>query len=133
MENFCIFVTNHKHVLTMTLHHELGKAGELIAQKHLLNKDYAIIAVNYRIGRLEIDIIAEKDGQLIIVEVRTRSTDWYMQPEASVDWKKQRNLTQAALGYIRKHGWQGETRFDIIAVVASPDGTYRIDHFEDAF
>jgi putative endonuclease len=117
----------------MTLHHQLGKAGELLAQTHLLSKDYAIKATNYRVGRLEIDIIAEKDGVLVIVEVRTRSTDWYMQPEASIDWKKKRNLSQAAQGYIRYYDWKGETRFDIIAIVASSDGSYNIDHFEDVF
>ena len=113
--------------------HQLGKAGEELAQEHLVSKDYAIRATNYRIGKLELDIIAEKDGVLIIVEVRTRSTDFYMHPEASVDWKKRKNLTMAAQGYVRHHAWQGETRFDVIAIIAQPNGEFLINHFEDAF
>ncbi|MDD3194582.1 MAG: YraN family protein [Paludibacter sp.] len=117
----------------MTPHHQLGKSGEELAKAFLVSKDYAIRATNLFIGKLEIDIIAEKDGILIIVEVRTRSTDWYMQPEASVDYRKMKHLTQAAQGYVKLIRWKGETRFDVIAIVTRPDGSFRIDHFEDAF
>jgi putative endonuclease len=117
----------------MTTSHQLGKTGEELAKAHLLSKDYAIRTTNMRIGKLELDIIAEKDGLLIVVEVRTRSTDWYMQPEMSVDRKKMQHLVRAAQGYIRMCRWTGETRFDVIAIVALSEGNYRIDHFEDAF
>lgn len=117
----------------MAAHQQLGKKGEEAAQAHLLSKDYTIVATNFRIGKLELDIIAIKDSLLVIVEVRTRSTDWYLQPEATVDWRKIKHVSQAAQGYVRMNRWQGETRFDIIAVIKLPDGSFRIDHFEDAF
>ncbi len=117
----------------MAAPHQLGKAGEEAAQALLLNKDYTILATNYRTGRLEIDIIARKDDMLVIVEVRTRATDWYQQPEATVDRKKRLHLAQAAQGYIRYTRWQGETRFDIIAIVKKADGSFELEHFEDAF
>ncbi|MCE1154725.1 MAG: YraN family protein [Bacteroidales bacterium] len=117
----------------MALHQQLGKAGEEIAQAHLLSKDYTIIATNYRIGRLDLDIVATKDDMLVIVEVRTRSTAWYQQPEATVDRRKMQHIASAALGVVRWLRWQGETRFDIIAVVGPVDGNYQVDHFEDAF
>ena len=113
--------------------HQLGRAGEDLAKAHLINKDYAIRATNVHIGKLEIDIVAEKDGVLIIVEVRTRSTDWYMQPELSVGYHKMQHLMRAAQGYVNFCNWKGETRFDVIAVVRHEDGSFRIDHFEDAF
>ena len=113
--------------------HHLGKTGEELAKRHLINKDYAIRGTNVRIGKLEIDIIAEQDGVLVIVEVRTRSTDWYMQPELSVGYQKMKHLLRAAQGYVKFCNWQGETRFDVIAVVRQEDGSFRIDHFEDAF
>lgn len=117
----------------MAAHNQLGKAGEEAAQAFLLNKDYTILATNFRIGKLELDIIARKDDLLVIVEVRTRTTDWYLQPEATIDWRKIKHLSQAAQGYIRMQRWQGETRFDIIAVVKNGDGSFQIEHFEDAF
>lgn len=117
----------------MAAHQQLGKAGEEAAQAHLLSKDYTIVATNVRIGKLELDIIASKDDILVIVEVRTRSTDWYLQPEATVDWRKRMHVAQAALGYIRQHHWKGETRFDIMAIVKNADGSFQIEHFEDAF
>jgi putative endonuclease len=113
--------------------HHLGKTGEELAKGHLINKDYAIRGTNVRIGKLEIDIIAEQNGVLVIVEVRTRSTDWYMQPELSVGYQKMQHLLRAAQGYVKVCNWQGETRFDVIAVVRQEDGSFRIDHFEDAF
>lgn len=117
----------------MAPHQQLGKAGEEIALAHLLSKDYTIIATNHRIGRLEIDIIALNDGVLVIVEVRTRSTAWFQNPEATVDWLKMQRVARAAQGVVRWLHWQGETRFDIIAVVGPVDGNFRVEHFEDAF
>jgi putative endonuclease len=117
----------------MAPHQQLGKAGEEIAQAHLLSKDYTIIATNHRVGRLELDIIAVKDEVLVIVEVRTRSTAWYQHPEATVDRLKMQRVAMAAQGVVRWLRWQGETRFDIIAVVGPVGGNFRVDHFEDAF
>jgi putative endonuclease len=69
---------------------------------------------------------------LVIVEVRTRSTDTFLAPEESVGLQKIRNLVHAANSYIKRYNWMGETRFDIISVM--PDGDdYKIEHIENAF
>jgi putative endonuclease len=117
----------------MAKHYELGKAGEQLAKAHLISKDYTILETNFRIGKLELDIIAEKEGILIIIEVRTRTTNWYLEPEATIGYHKIKHLVQATQGYIKMMHWSGETRFDIIAITGSPDGNYQLDHFEDAF
>ena len=116
----------------MAKHNELGMQGEDRARAFLITNGYKIRDTNYRAGRLELDIVAEKDGWLIIVEVRTRSTDIFIAPEESIDLRKIRNLVNAANAYINHHNWRGETRFDIISVI--PEGeNFKIDHIEDAF
>lgn len=116
----------------MAQHNELGMLGEDLARKFLISHEYEIRDTNYRAGRLELDIVAEKDGWLIIVEVRTRSTDVFIAPEISVDLRKIKRLVNAASIYIKHHNWRGETRFDIITVI--PRGKdFKIEHIEDAF
>lgn len=116
----------------MAKHNDLGRAGELQAQAYLIAQGYNIKHTNFKIGRIEIDIVAEKDGWLVIIEVRTRSTDTYIAPEETIDLKKIKTLVSAASGYIKLHRWPGETRFDIISVM--PDGdSFKIDHIVDAF
>jgi putative endonuclease len=81
----------------MAEHNELGKQGEEIAQQHLSDKGYKILQCNWRFGSEEIDIIARKDNILVIVEVKTRQTNFFGEPEESVTKKKQKFLVRAAL------------------------------------
>lgn len=116
----------------MAEHNDLGKLGEERAQAYLASQGYKIKHTNWVAGKLELDIVAEKDNMLIIVEVKTRSTDTFEHPEEAINLRKIKNLVNAAHEYIFKFDWQGETRFDIISVI--PKGqTYRIDHIKDAF
>ena len=116
----------------MAKHNELGLLGENRARDFLVTKGYKIRTTNYYAGKLEIDIIAEKDNWLVIVEVKTRSTNVFLAPEETIDLRKIKNLVNAAGSYIKRYNWQGETRFDIISVM--PDGDdYKIEHIEDAF
>ncbi len=127
---FCIFVTFN--TLTMANHNDLGVLGEKRACEYLLQEGYKIRATNYRTGKLEIDIIAEKDDWLVIIEVRTRSTDTFLAPEESIGLRKIRNLVFAANSYIRRFNWSGETRFDVISVM--PDGNdFKVKHIANAF
>ena len=83
----------------MAEHNELGNLGEERAQEYLISKGYIIKQTNWRCGKLELDIVAEKDGWLIIVEVKTRSTEFFEHPEESITLKKIRNLVNAAHEY----------------------------------
>lgn len=116
----------------MAQHNLLGHQGEILAKEYLLTKNYTIRDVNYRIGSLELDIVAEKDNWLIIVEVRTRSTDIFISPADTIGIQKIKRLVKAANAYIKKNNWQGETRFDIIAIISDETG-YKIEHIIDAF
>lgn len=116
----------------MAEHNDLGNEGEELAREYLLNKGYRIRHFNWRFNKLELDIVAEKDGLLVVVEVKTRSTDTFEHPQEAITNRKIKNIVQAAEEYIFRFNWQGETRFDVISVI--PRGSeYVIEHIEDAF
>ena len=116
----------------MAEHIDFGKQGEEIAEKYLMDKGYEILERNWRNRHKEIDIIA-KDGRfLVIVEVKTRKSSNYGEPDIAVNKQKQRLLIYAANAYIFRNNMDIDTRFDIISIVFK-DGKPVIDHIEDAF
>jgi putative endonuclease len=116
----------------MAEHNELGTLGEEIALKHLREKGYTIRETNWRFGKDEIDIIAEKDKFLVIVEVKTRRSSVFGEPEIFVNAAKQRFLVRSTQAYIERYNVNLEARFDIISIVLN-NTTKRINHIEDAF
>jgi putative endonuclease len=116
----------------MSQHYELGKKGEELATVFLEEEGYKILHRNWRFGKDEIDIIAQTDKFLVIVEVKTRSTDYFGDPEEAVDKQKQRFLVRAADVYIKQKEIDLEVRFDIISIIFEK-GTHTIRHIEDAF
>lgn len=112
--------------------HELGKLGEDFAVDYLVNKGYQILERNWRSGHKEIDIIALDDTTLVVVEVKTRKSDDYGEPDIAVGVTKQRMLIWAADAYVRYKNLNVDVRFDIISIVIT-DTEPEIEHIEDAF
>ena len=112
----------------------LGKAGESLAAKELERRGYHIVARNWRCLVGEIDIVAEKEGTLVIVEVRTRRGDERGTPEESITPAKQAKLIEVALTYMQEHNAQDrDWRIDVVAVELSPRGELaRLDVIENA-
>ena len=117
----------------MALHNLLGTKGETIARTYLENKGYEIMDQNWCFGKTEVDLIAYWDQRIIFVEVKTRTSTHYGQPEEFVTPTKQKNLQKAADEYIYLMNFKGEIRFDIIAIVFDRGGNYQLRHVEDAF
>ena len=115
----------------MAEHNELGKKGEELAIKFLIDKGYIIREKNYRYLKAEVDIIAQKENILAIVEVKTRSTDYFGNPQDFVNPKKIKLLLSAIDHYVIEKDLEVEVRFDIIAIVHQK--TIKIEHLEDAF
>lgn len=113
----------------MSKQQENGLKGEELAVTYLLKQQYEIVARNWRFKRSEIDIIAKKENKLIFVEVKYRINNEYGFPEEFVTENKILKMHEAAEAYIEQNNWQGELRFDIIAV----ENENEIKHFEDAF
>jgi putative endonuclease len=109
---------------------EIGKEGENLAAAFLQQKGFEIVARNYRHRKAEIDLIVKRDNWLIFVEVKTRSSSAFGEPEAFVDWKKANKIFEAAEEYIFAKDWKSHVRFDVISIKlgAPPE----IKHFEDA-
>lgn len=117
----------------VALHNDTGKGGEERAAEYLITRGYVVRDVNWRNGKYELDIVAYKDGVLVVVEVKTRTSVEYMRPEEAVTRAKCRRVIDAADAYIRHYDLPFDVRFDVIALIKKNDGTYDIDHIEDAF
>lgn len=118
--------------VTMAKHNELGKKGEQLAVDFLLKNNYEIVERNYRFDKAEVDIIAKKDSILAIVEVKTRSTADFGNPQDFVKPKQIQRLVKAVDEYVTVNGLEVEVRFDIIAIVKEAT-RFNIEHLENAF
>jgi putative endonuclease len=116
----------------MADHNDLGIKGEQIAVDFLIQKGYHILNRNYRFKQLEIDIIAQDQEELVVVEVKTRQSDFLTDPQKLFSKSKQKGLIQAANAYIHQHEFDGECRFDVIIVIHNQKGI-DLRHIEDAF
>ncbi len=116
----------------MAEHYELGKKGEQLAVNYLIGKGYKIVERNWRFQKAEIDIIARKAEMLISVEVKTRSTKNFGNPQDFVNPKKIKLMVLAMNEYILNKDLDIELRFDIIAITKDKS-SFDIEHFKDAF
>jgi putative endonuclease len=107
-----------------------GVKGENLAAEFLQRKGFEIVARNFRHRRSEIDLIVKRENWIIFVEVKTRSSVAFGEPEQFVDSKKVRMIFQAAEEYIFSNDWHGHVRFDVVSVKLGLEP--EITHFEDA-
>jgi putative endonuclease len=111
---------------------DFGKRGEEAAQEYLQANGFYIRDTNWRWGHKELDIVAEKNKTLHVVEVKTRSANFLVEPQSSVDRRKQQNTVQAANAYVLRHKLTLDVQFDIISVVVK-GGEYEVEYIPEAF
>ena len=116
----------------MATHTDLGRLGESLAVGYLLENNYVILERNWRFQKAEIDIIAKKEAQIIIVEVKTRTSNYFGDPQSFVSEEKIKLLLHAANQYLVSNNITLETRFDILAIIKNKS-TQEISHLKDAF
>lgn len=116
----------------MAKHYDLGITGEKLAIDYLIKKGYKIIEKNYRFQKAEVDIIVQKEDTLVCVEVKTRSSNYFGDPQDFVDAKKIKLLVKAMDYYVVSKDLDVEVRFDIIAIIKNNSKT-EIKHIKDAF
>jgi len=116
----------------MGKHNEFGKEGEQLAVDYLIKKGYRIKYRNYRYLKSEIDIIAQKEDILAIVEVRARSNDRIISIAETITPKKIKLLVSGADHYVTEANLDVEVRFDIITILKNSK-LFKIEHLESAF
>jgi len=116
----------------MAQHNQLGKKGEELAVDFLLKKGYDIVERNYRFDKAEVDIIAKKGETLAIIEVKTRSTSDFGDPQDFLKPKQIQRIVKAVDEYVLVNKLDVEVQFDIIAIVKESTG-FSIEHLENAF
>lgn len=108
-----------------------GQWGEEVAAAYLIAQGYAILERNWRMGHLELDIVAQKGGTVAFVEVKTRqSLD--VDPTSAVTRRKRSRIITAADVYLRRYRLPFEYRFDIVAITGTPH-SHIVEHIPDAF
>lgn len=117
----------------MALHNDLGKQGEHIAQHYLNGKGYKLLEKNWRCPKGEIDLIFEDKGYIVFVEVKTRSTLNWGNPQDAVSSLKIKRIVEIADYYMQTNDCQAEVRFDIVAITLNNSDMPCITHIEDAF
>ncbi len=111
---------------------DLGKWGEDLAVTHLLANGYSIVTRNWRYGKEEVDIIARQGETLVIVEVKTRHSSQFGDPQDFVTKGQQRHLINAADAFVIENDLDVEVRFDVIAITTN-DLPPNLTHIDDAF
>ncbi|MFA6194570.1 MAG: YraN family protein [Patescibacteria group bacterium] len=119
----------------MTENKKIGDRGEAIAKKYLEESGYTIIASNYRFQHLELDIIAEKDGQLIFFEVKTRAKNEIDGLDIPLATRQVRNLKRAVIAYCLQSGNDlNSVRLDLITITADRAASLAsLKHYKDIF
>ena len=117
----------------MASNKDFGNSGENLARQFLENKGYQILKTNWRFRHKEIDLICKIGKTLVIVEVKTRSDDYFQQPFEAVENQKQNNLIEAAEAFLENYSEFEEIRFDIVSIVLKKNTEPVIEHIEEAF
>lgn len=114
---------------------EIGICGEEIAEKYLLRKRYRIIKKNFRCKLGEIDLIVEKKGVIIFVEVKTRTTLDYGEPFESITTYKRNRIKRLAEYFLMNEKYQNKlVQFDVISIKLKPSGELaEFLHLQKAF
>jgi putative endonuclease len=112
---------------------ELGKAGEKAAAKLLEKLGYQVVGAGFQARRGELDLVCRRGHELVVVEVKSRSSDAFGTPIEAVGSRKRRALMSAAAEYRALAGWRGPIRYAVVGLMVAPDGTFSAELIEDPF
>lgn len=115
----------------MAEHNRTGAWGEDRVCEYLVAEGYAITERNWRMNHLELDIVAEKDGWIAFVEVKTRRTEGEKLSDV-INQRKISRIVSAANGYLLSHRIELKPRFDVAFVFGTPSD-FHIEYIPDAF
>ena len=117
----------------MAAHNDLGKIGEDLAEKYLLERGYEVLCRNWRHFKKELDIVAVKEEKLHFIEVKTRSSGEFGRPEDAVDEIKINFLVAAGEEYLYQHPEYKKVQFDVLSICMNPYGEFEYFLIEDVY
>lgn len=119
----------------MSISYELGRQGEEIAVNCLKRLGMQILEQRWKLHTYELDIIAfdPERGEMVFVEVKTRTNGKWGRPEDAIDQRKIMRTVRAANTYLRLHNINYPSRFDIFAILIPPSGKEYVEYVKDAF
>jgi putative endonuclease len=112
---------------------DLGRAGEKAAADLLRKRGYEIIGAGFLARRGEIDLVCRRGNVLVVVEVKTRTSDAFGTPLEAVGSRKRRALMSAAAEYRALSEWRGPIRYALVGLTVRPDGGFDAELVEDPF
>lgn len=126
----------NKAATTASEHTVTGRRGEKLAKKHIKRAGLKVLGTNYNCPVGEADIVAldQKAQQLVIVEVKTRTSEEYTSPLSAITKDKKRRLRNIAKYYLSTHKkYNLDVRFDVISIVMAPNKPVKLEHIPSAF
>ena len=113
----------------------IGTFGETKACEYLVEKSFEILHKNYRVGHLEVDIIAYQPStkKIHFIEVKTRTSKSFGLPEESISQKKMDNLKRAAVFFLEQNTQYTNIQFDVFAITIHKNEVQEIFVIEDVF
>jgi len=118
---------------TRTSRIEVGKAGEKAAAELLEKRGYQVVGAGFLARRGELDLVCRRGDELVVVEVKTRTSDAFGTPIEAVGSRKRRALMSAAAEYRALAGWRGRIRYAVVGLILEPDGGFSAQLIEDPF
>jgi putative endonuclease len=112
---------------------ELGKAGEKAAADLLRKRGYEVVGAGFLARRGELDLVCRRGKDLVVVEVKTRTSDAFGTPLEAVGTRKRRALMAAAAEYRALAGWRGSIRYAVVGLTVNPKGGFTSELIEDPF
>jgi putative endonuclease len=120
-------------MMTVSDRMRTGKKGEDIAVAYLKGKGYRIVERNYKCPLGEIDIVAKDGDAIVFVEVKSRKSEEFGDPQLAVGLEKQKKISRISLTYLKeKHLYPCNARFDVVAIKMLPAGS-TVDLIQNAF
>ncbi len=112
---------------------ELGRAGEKAAADLLRARGYEVVGAGFLARRGELDLVCRRGDELVVVEVKTRSSDAFGTPLEAVGVRKRRALLAAAAEYRALAEWRGPIRYAVVGLTVQQDGRLDAELHEDVF
>jgi putative endonuclease len=114
--------------------HLVGLAGERVAIRYLRGTGWTVLDHRFRMGRLEVDVVARRGALVAFIEVKTRLGPQFGSPLQAVTWSKRREIIRVASAWVERHGRPDDAyRFDVIGVTVTGRGHPVVQHVADAF